>query len=387
MEIADWSRELVLSARTEVTTSRDAVSSPAVKALAVILTSTFLALVVSCKPAEVPIEPEIRPVRTLTIEKQMGGETVTLTGTVYAQEEVNLAFRTGGRMIERNVNVGDRVRAGQLIARLESVSQQNAVQAARANHSGAMGQLTEARNNFDRQERLLAEGVASRAVFDRAVQTRQTAQAQVDTAQAQLNVAREQLTYTDLVADSAGVVTARGAEPGEVVAAGRMVVTIAREGGRDALFNVPARVKEQAPADPEVSVVLTSNPSVRATGRVREISPQADPVTRTFEVRVGLEAPPETMRLGSTVTGTLHLGAVEGIAIPASALTSTAGRPAVWIVDAASNTVALSNVDVLRFGVSEVVIAQGLQPDDIVVTAGVQALRPGQEVRLLTTPP
>ena len=122
----------------------------------------FVALLTSCKPVEVPHAPEIRPVRTVTIEKQMGGETVTLTGTVYAKEEVNLAFRTGGRMIERNVNVGDRVRAGQLVARLESVSQQNAVQAARANHSAAMGQLTEARNNFDRQQRLLAEGVADR---------------------------------------------------------------------------------------------------------------------------------------------------------------------------------------------------------------------------------
>jgi RND family efflux transporter MFP subunit len=352
-----------------------------------LLVFACVALLSSCKPVEVQHAPEIRPVRTVTIEKQMGGETVTLTGTVYAKDEVNLAFRTGGRMIERNVNVGDRVSAGQLVARLESVSQQNAVQAARANHSAAMGQLTEARNNFDRQQRLLAEGVASRAVFDRAVQTRQTAQGQVDVAKAQLNTAREQLTYTDLVADAAGVVTARGAEPGEVVAAGRMVVTIARGGGRDAVFNVPARVKEQAPANPVVSVVLTSNPSVRATGRVREISPQADSVTRTFEVRVALEDPPEAMRLGSTVTGTLHLGDVEGITIPASALTSTAGRPAVWVVDAASNTVTLLNVDVLRFGVAEVVIAQGLAPDDIVVTAGVQALRPGQEVRLLTTPP
>ena len=370
-----------------VTARRDFATAERGCAPSALFVLAFVALLSSCKPVEVPHTPEIRPVRTMTIEKQMGGETITLTGTVYAKEEVNLAFRTGGRMIERNVNVGDRVHAGQLVARLESVSQQNAVQAARANHSAAMGQLTEARNNFDRQQRLLAEGVASRAVFDRAVQTRQTAQGQVDAAQAQLNMAREQLTYADLVADAAGVVTARGAEPGEVVAAGRMVVTIARGGGRDALFNVPARVKEQAPPDPVVSVVLTSNPSVRATGRVREISPQADPVTRTFEVRVGLEDPPEAMRLGSTVTGTLHLGDVEGITIPASALTSTAGRPAVWVVDAASNTVKLLNVDVLRFGVAEVVIAQGLAPDDIVVTAGVQALRPGQEVRLLTTPP
>jgi RND family efflux transporter MFP subunit len=347
----------------------------------------LLALVFACRPAEAPPAPEIRPVRIVTIEKQAGGETVTLTGTVYAQEEVSLAFRTGGRMIERNVNVGDRVRPGQLIARLESVSQQNAVQAARANVSAAMGQLTEARNNFDRQERMLQQGVVSRAVFDRAVQTRQTAQAQVDAAQAQLSTARDQLTYTELVADSAGIVTARGAEPGEVVAAGRMVVTVARQGGRDAVFNVPARVKEMAPVDPEVSVALTTNPSVRATGRVREVSPQADPVTRTFAVRVGLIDPPETMRLGSTVTGTLHLGDVEGITIPASALTATEGRPAVWIVDVASSTVSLQNVDVLRFGVAEVVIAQGLEPDDIVVTAGVQALRPGQKVRLLQTTP
>lgn len=346
-----------------------------------------LALLVACKPAELPLAPEIRPVRTITIERQPGGESISLTGTIVAQEEVSLAFRTGGRLIERNINVGDRVRAGQLIGRIEAVSQQNAVESARANYSAAMGQLTEARNNFDRQQRMLEQGVVSRAVFDRAVQTRQTAQAQVDAAQAQLSTARNQLTYTELFADAPGVVTARGAEPGEVVTAGRMIVTVAREGGRDAVFNVPARVKEEAPADPEVSVVLASNPSVRATGRVREISPQADPVTRTFEVRVGLSDPPEAMRLGSTVTGTIHLGDVEGITIPASALTSTAGRPAVWVVDAASKTVKLVNVDVLRFGVSDVVIAQGLEPDDIVVTAGVQALRPGQEVRLLTTTP
>lgn len=347
----------------------------------------LLAIITACGPAAAPPEAEIRPVRTVTVEKQVGGETVTLTGTVYAQEEVSLAFRTGGRMIDRTVNVGDRVRAGQRIASLESVTQQNAVKAARANLSAAMGQLTEARNNFDRQERMLAQGVVSRAVFDRAVQTRQTAQAQVDAAQAQLNTARDQLGYTELVADSAGVVTARGAEPGEVVSAGRMIVTVARQGGRDAVFDVPARVIEKAPIDPIVNVALTTNPSVQATGRVREVSPQADPVTRTFQVRVGLSDPPEAMRLGSTVSGTIHLGDAEGITIPASALTATEGRPAVWIVEPGTQTVALQNVDVLRFGAAEVVIAQGLQPDDIVVTAGVQALRPGQKVRLLQTTP
>lgn len=351
------------------------------------LVLALLVAAAGCGPAAEPPASEIRPVRTVTIEKQHGGETVTLTGTVYAQEEVSLAFRTGGRMIDRRVNVGDRVRPGQRVATLEAVTQQNAVQSARAQLSAAMGQLTEARNNFDRQERMLAQGVVSRAAFDRAVQTRQTAQAQVDAAQAQLDTARQQLTYTELVADSAGVVTARGAEPGEVVSAGRMIVTVARQGGRDAVFNVPARVIEKAPVDPEVTVSLTTNPAVRTTGRVREVSPQADPVTRTFEVRVGLHDPPEAMRLGSTVSGTIHLGDAEGIVLPASALTSAEGRPAVWIVDPTSQTVSLQNIDVLRFGVSEVVVSQGLQADDVVITAGVQALRPGQKVRLLQTLP
>jgi RND family efflux transporter MFP subunit len=349
---------------------------------------TALALLVaSCGPRDEPPVPEVRPVRTITVEKLPGGETVSLTGRVEAREEVSLAFRVGGRLIERTVDVGDRVEAGQRVGRLESVTAQNAVQAARANLSAATAQLAEARLTYDRQRSLLERGVAARAAYDRALQARQTAQAQVDAAQAQLSTAREQLSYTELVADAAGVVTARGAEPGEVVAAGQMVVRVARKGGRDAVFDVPARVMESAPLDPEVTVALLASPSASTTGRVREVSPQADPVTRTFEVRVGLGDPPEAMRLGSTVTGSMHLGAAPGITIPASALTAASGRPAVWLVDPDAGTVSLHNVEVSRFGVAEVSIEAGLAPDDIVVTAGVQALRPGQKVRLLQAAP
>jgi RND family efflux transporter MFP subunit len=183
-------------------------------------------------------------------------------------------------------------------------------------------------------------------------------------------------------------VTAVGAEPGEVVAAGQMIVRVARKSGRDAVFGVPARVKEAAAGlDPEVTVTLTSNPRVRTTGRVREVSPQADPVTRTFEVRVGLTDPPEAMRLGSTVTGSIGIGVGAGIRIPASALTSAEGSAAVWHFDPATSTVSLRSIRVERDGVSEVEIAEGLVADDIVVTAGVQTLRPGQKVRLLQTVP
>ena len=172
-----------------------------------------------------------------------------------------------------------------------------------------------------------------------------------------------------------------------MVAAGQPIITLVRGGGRDAVFDVPARIMEAAPAEIPVQVALSSTPEVRTAGRVREVAPQADPVTRTFQVRVGLIDPPAAMRLGSTVTGSIQLGAGPGIEIPASALTAANQRPAVWVLDPASSTVSLRPIEVLRYGLTRVAVAEGLQPGDIVVTAGVQALLPGQQVRLLGTQP
>jgi RND family efflux transporter MFP subunit len=347
-----------------------------------------LLLATSCGPAEEPPAPDVRPVRAITVEELPGGETVTLTGRIEAQEEVSLAFRVGQRLIERKVNVGDRVEPGQLVARLESTTLDNAVQAARANLAAAQAAAGDARLEFERQRSLFERGVAPRARFESAQAARDASAAQVDAAQAQLATAREQRTYTELYADAAGAVTAVGAEPGEVVAAGQMIVRVARRGGRDAVFDVPARVKQAAGGlDPEVTVTLGSDPSVRTTGRVREVSPQANPVTRTFEVRVGLTEPPPAMRLGTTVTGSIELAAGGGIRIPASSLTSAQGAPAVWVLDPDTDTVALRSVVVEQSGLAEVAIAQGLAPGDVVVTAGVQTLRPGQKVRLLETAP
>ena len=166
-----------------------------------------------------------------------------------------------------------------------------------------------------------------------------------------------------------------------------MIVRVALEGGRDAVFDVPERVIRAAYPEVEVNVVLASDPNVRATGRVRELAPQADPVTRTFRVRVGLNNPPSAMRLGSTVVGTIQLDAGSGITIPASALTRAKRQPAVWVVEPASSTVSLRNVEVYRYELDRVVVAHGLAPDEIVVIAGVQALRPGQKVQVIGTPP
>jgi RND family efflux transporter MFP subunit len=156
-----------------------------------------------------------------------------------------------------------------------------------------------------------------------------------------------------------------------------------QDGGLDAVFDVAADVLGASPPDPEVTVALTLAPGVTAQGRVREVSPRADPVTGTFRIRVGLIDPPAEMRLGSAVTGRAVFGGAGGITIPATALTETDGVPAVWVVDPAALTVALRPIGIAGFGPATVAVADGLAPGEIVVTAGVQALRPGQPVRLL----
>ena len=344
-----------------------------------------LLLLSACKRADEVAAPEIRPVRFTTIESRATNGVVSLTGTVQAQTEINLAFRIDGRLIERTVEIGDTVKPGQLIARLDSQNEETAVQSARAQLTAARAQLVEARNNHARMRDLVAEAAVSRATFDQAVALLKTAESQVESVQAQLTLAENRLSYTRLFSDVAGVVTARGPEPGEVVSAGRMIVQVAREGARDAVFGVTAQMKDLAPKNPEIKIVLTSDPKVSATGRVREVSPRADAVTGTFAVRVRLIDPPPAMRLGSTVTGSMNLDGTNDIEIPASALTRSGGTPAVWVVDPKALTVSLRQVEIKSQNAANVRIGAGLNAGDIVVTAGVQALSPGQKVRLLGT--
>jgi membrane fusion protein, multidrug efflux system len=339
--------------------------------------------IVGCGSGEAPPVEQPRPVRVITVAMTDAGETVSLSGEIEAQDEVNLSFRVGGRMIERAPRVGDRVEAGQVVARLERDPAENGLRTARADYAAAVSQLAKARGDFERQDQLLRDGWTTRARHDQALDGMRAAQARVDAAQAQVSIAEDNLFFTELVADAPGAVTTVGAEPGEVIASGQMVLRLAREGGRDAVFDVPAQLMQTAPPDPLVMVALTSDPSVQTTGRVREVAPQADPVTRTFEVRIGLIEPPPEMRLGSTVTGSIRIGGPAGVRLPHSALTSADGQPAVWVVDAEVGTVSLRNIDVERYDLDSVIVEQGLQPDEIVVTAGVQALHPGQQVRLL----
>jgi membrane fusion protein, multidrug efflux system len=361
--------------------------SPLRKAVPMCKFQIFSAVLIAAALASCDKKPppaaQVRPVRIVTVERGAEGEIVSLTGQVRAKDQVSLAFRLDGRMIKRLVNVGDVLKAGEIVGQLDPQNQQNALRTAQANLSSAEAVLTEARLTFGRQQELLKGGWTPHAKFDEAQRALLTAQAQVDSAQAQLRSAQDQLSYAVLLADAPGVVTATGAEPGEVVRAGQTIVNVARQGGRDAVFDVSEQLVRTGPRDPVVQIALTNDPSVRATGRVREVSPQADQATRTFQVKVGIIDPPPAMELGSTVTGSIKLAAPSGLQVPPSALTEADGRPAVWVVDPKSETVSLRNVDVSRYDPADVVVSQGLDAGEIVVTAGVQTLHPGQKVRLL----
>jgi membrane fusion protein, multidrug efflux system len=343
-----------------------------------------LALILTGCNQEAKTEPPLpRPVRTVTVEKGEVGDSVTLTGDIRAENEVNLAFRISGRIIDRKGEVGDKVEPDQVLAKLDPQDELNTLRSAQAALAAAEAQQVEAQNNFDRQNHLMERGFTTRATFDSAKQALQTAQARVDDATAQLDIAQDRVGFTELRANVEGTITARLAESGQVVQAGQPIFTVARQDGRDAVFDVPAQVLRGAPPDSIITVALADDPSVTAKARVRTVDPQADPVTRTFRVRLSLIDHPEAMRLGATVTGRLQLEGGAGISIPASALTSIDRQPAVWIVDPASLTVKLRNVEVGRFDPASAVISSGLEPGDVVVTAGVQALHPGQKVRLL----
>ena len=230
----------------------------------------------------------------------------------------------------------------------------------------------------------MKDGWTPRARFDEAQQALQTAQAQVDSAQAQLRIAQDQLGYTVLRPMRGRGHRDSAPKPGEVVRAGQTIVQLAQQGGRDAVFDVPEQLIRTGPRDPVVEIALTDDPQVQATGRVREVAPQADPATRTFQVKVGITDPPEGMRLGSTVTGRIKLAAPRASRSRRARSPRRTGSPAVWVVDPQSQTVALRNVDVaaLRPGRASS-SRRGWRSGEVVVTAGAQALRPGQKVRLL----
>ncbi|KAA0678015.1 efflux RND transporter periplasmic adaptor subunit [Azospirillum brasilense] len=326
--------------------------------------------------------PVIRPVRTITVEPvtfRMGG---SATGTIEARADADLGFRIAGKLVERKVDVGNLVKAGDVLARLDDQDQRNALRTAEANLASAQADQVQARNEESRKRELLANGNAPQAQYDAALLAMRTADAKVVATQAALQSARDRVGYTELRADRDGVVTTIGAEPGQVVEAGQMVVRVAQPEEREAVFNVAETGIRAAPKDPVIEVSLAGAPDIAAVGRVREISPQADPVTRTHTVRIALDNPPDALRLGATVVGRLKQPPAPVVELPGTALFEEAGRSFVWVVDPKAQTVRRQPV-VIRARESDgpVIVTEGLTRGDVVVTAGVHSLSEGQRVR------
>jgi RND family efflux transporter MFP subunit len=351
-------------------------------------TFTLLGLVLLAAGGATPPPPEeIRPVRTVVATAQAEGESVSLTGHIRARTEESLAFRIDGRMIARHVDVGAVVKAGDLIAELDSLPQQDALRAAKAKLVAAQAALHEAGNNLERQRFLVDKGWSTKVQYDATERAYLSAAADVDASAALLHTAQDQLGYTNLLADASGAVIATGAEAGEVVRVGQMIITVAHDDGADAVFDVPAALFGKVSPDAVIHIALSDNPAVHTVGRVREVAPQADPVTRSYKVKVGLTEWPAAMRLGTTVTGSAPMLAPGGIELPATALTMTENKPAVWVVDPKTQQVLLRPVELQRQDSSIIVVSKGLEGGEVVVTAGVHALRPGEKVRLMGTAP
>jgi RND family efflux transporter MFP subunit len=260
------------------------------------------------------------------------------------------------------------------------------LQGAEADIAAAQAALEQAEKLEGRQADLLRRNITSRAAYDQALQQLQTAKAQLDSAQARRRTNQNRLKFTELETEVSGIVTAKGAEPGEFVRAGQMIVKVAREDNKDAVFELPAQLalSGRVPLDPLIDVALVDNPKIKTTGRIREVSPQADPMTRLFPVKVGLDNPPPEFFLGITVSGAVSLDSPPVMAIPLTAVIESDGKPSVWVVDPASNTVALRAVEILRYDPSAVIVSSGLRDGEVVVTAGVNILHPGQKVKLLS---
>ena len=336
----------------------------------------------ACSPAPVPQEP-IRAVKVLTVGASSFQSAPEFAGEVKARIESRLGFRVPGKLVRREAELGQRVKAGQLLAQLDPQDFRLAADAARAQVAVAQTNRDLAGADFKRYAALKNQNFISAAELERRETTFKAAQAQVDQAQAQLSSQRNQAGYASLVADVGGVITAVEAEPGQVVAAGSPVVRIAQDGPRDVVFSVPEDKIALVRTGSSVSVRLWSG-NRELAGKVREASASADPVTRTFQVKVaidGLDAPP----LGSTVSvlpQSLGHAATTVIKLPTSALRQEGGATAVWVLDPKAMTLRSQPIQVATADGNEAVIAAGLQPGMLVVSAGVHVLSPGQKVTI-----
>ncbi|MFZ0852585.1 MAG: efflux RND transporter periplasmic adaptor subunit [Hyphomicrobiaceae bacterium] len=340
-------------------------------------------LVGGCKGEAAVSEETARPVKVAIVEAAPPARTLTYSGVVRPRIESALGFRVSGKIVERSVNVGDRVHVDQPIARLDEVDLKLAENSARAAVAAARSRRDVATDNLERAKVLLPKAVISQAAYDTRRNELDAAVAALESAEAQLLQAANAVGYATLKADKAGIVTGVTAEPGQVVNIGQSVIMIADASETEIALAVPEQDAGRLQIGQWAKVTLWAGPRLSIDGRIREIAGQADTASRTYPVRISVAAPPQ-MRLGMTATVALRIEQeTTPMLVPITALTEGASSPAVFVVDQDSKIVRRTSVALGGTSEDGVRIASGLSAGDMVVTAGVQFLRDGMRVRLM----
>jgi len=343
--------------------------------------STLLCLVLASCSRPVEKVEEIRPVRAMVVAAGTGKTIIELAGEIQPRYESQLGFRVGGKLIARKVEVGTLVKRGQVLMQLDPLDLQLAQSQAKAAVSATESTLALTKADLDRYRELRQKNFVSQALLDAKEAAYKSAIASHEQANAGLKVQANQSSYSTLYADADGVITAVQAEVGQVVAAGTPVVKLARTAEKEVRVSIPEDQIEVLRQVTDLAVKTWANSNVAISGRLRELSPIADPATRTYTAKISLPRAGPEIRLGMTATVQFAVPALPGIHLPMTALVNSKEGTAVWVVE--SGVVKLVPVQVASATGTDVLIAQGLSAGQSVVTAGVNQLRPGQKVSLL----
>jgi membrane fusion protein, multidrug efflux system len=309
-------------------------------------------------------------------------------GEVQARYSTPLSFCVGGKIIERRVRLGDVVKTGQIVARLDPADAQKSAASAQAQLTAAQHAFTYAKQQLERDQAQAKENLIAPAQLEQTTTAYASAAAQRDQAAQQAALSKDQLQYTTLVADHAGVITAEQADTGQNVSAGQAVYNLAWSGDVDVVCDVPESALAALAVGQTAKVTLAALPGRSFTARVRELSPAADPQSRTYRARLTLENPGADVRLGMTAdiaisTSPANSAANQGssFVVPATALFHDGAEPAVWVVRAADNALELRRVTVTRYNERTIVIGGGLKEGERVVLQGVHTVSAGEKVR------
>ena len=349
------------------------------------LVGALCLICVGCSKVKVTQHEDVRPVRTITASRTAGTVSATYSGEIRARYESKLGFKVSGKVSARLVEVGSHVKPGQALLRLDPQDAVLSEASAVAQSDAAQVKLAQSRIDLERAERLIADHIISKSAFDQYKLAYETAVAQLRSAQAQQQLSLNQRTYNVLTADRAGVVTAIDVEVGHVVSAGQPILTLAADGNREVLVSVPESRVEELRRAKIMTVTTWANPQRPYAAVLRELAPDTDKATRTYAARITIREPDAAIRLG--MTASLQVPNIEGssaIRVPLSAIYDKTGQPLVWLVDPNTSAVSTRPVKLAAAHKNSVLISEGINEGDVIVTAGVHMLHAGQKVKVVS---